>query len=89
MLKIVERDDEVARRADELEAECAAESARLRQAEEAGEIVSWEEMAAMAERDIYRCRYLSDHGIIPAEMLEDAIRRHRRILCLMAGGRKQ
>jgi hypothetical protein len=61
----------VARRADELEAECAAESARLSAAEEAGEIVSYEEMAAMAERDIYRCKYLSDHGVIPRELLDD------------------
>jgi hypothetical protein len=84
MLKIVPDDDDVVRRVAAIDAEIIAESQRLDAVEDAGMTLSFEELAAMAERDIERSRYLVAHGVIPAVLLERAIRRHRRIQCLMA-----
>jgi hypothetical protein len=87
MLKVVER-DEIAKRVDEIDAEIVAETARLRALNDAEVEIPLAELAAMIERQIERNSYLVEVGVMPKELLLDAVKRHRRVLAMMRGGRR-
>jgi hypothetical protein len=85
MLKVVER-DEVTRRVDEIDREIVAETARLRALNDGEVAVPLAELAAMAERNIERNEFLHANGVIPRDLLDDAVKRHRRIIAMMRRG---
>jgi hypothetical protein len=87
MLRLVTERDEVAKRVDEIDAEILAETVRLRALNDADADIPLEELAAMAERNIERNTWLVANGVIPRELLDDAVRRHRRIRAMMNGER--
>jgi hypothetical protein len=69
-----------------IDAELLALTQRLREANEGGEALPLEELAAMVERQIERNRFLVDNGVIPRELLDDAVKRQQRIRKMMNGG---
>jgi hypothetical protein len=75
----------VAKRVDEIDAEIVAETARLRALNDSDVAVPLAELAAMAERQIQRNTFLVEHNVIPRELLDDAVKRHRRIIRMMNG----
>jgi hypothetical protein len=83
MLNIVEH-DEIGRRVDEIDAEIIAETARLAALNDADADIPLDELAAMCERQIERNSYLVRVGVMPRELLDDAIGRHRRVLAMIA-----
>jgi hypothetical protein len=68
----------------QIDRETLTVSARLRAANEADIAIPLPELAAIAERDVERSRYLVEVGVIPPEFLDDAILRARRIRNWMA-----
>jgi hypothetical protein len=83
LLKTVGR-DEIGRRVDEIDAEIIAETQRLRALNEAEVEIALPELAAMCERQIERDSYLVEVGVMPRELLDEAISRHRRVLRMIA-----
>lgn len=81
-------DPSVVEAVDAIDRECLAVTQRLREANEADLAIPLEELAALAERDVERCRFLVDHEVIPPELFDDAVLRSRRIRAMMSGGRQ-